>query len=166
VPRVKLARDDPISKIHLSYIQGTTDRIAHILKKVNVSSSFKPLNTFKNSLRCVKDPIDPKDSKGVYLVRCSCGISYIGKICRSIKQRTIEHATYIRHNRSRSSALAKHAENLKHHVFIEESKVIARVDHSHHRKFREAIEIERHARNLNRDDGWKLSKNWIPSLPS
>lgn len=120
---------------------------------------FKPLNTIKNSLRSVKDPIEPKDSKGVYLVPCSCGIPYIGETGRSIKQRINEHATNLRHNLSPSSVLAEHAKKSKHHVFTEESKVIAKVDHFHHRKFREAIEIERHARNLNKDDDWKLSKS-------
>jgi len=83
--RVKATRDDPISKVHLPYIQGTTYRISHILKKINVASSFKPLNRIKNSLRSVKDTIDPYDSKGVYLVPFSCGIPYIGETSRSIK---------------------------------------------------------------------------------
>ena len=32
------------------------------------------------------------------------------------------------------------------------------------RKFREAIEIEKQLNNLNKDDGWKISQNWIPTL--
>jgi nucleoside-specific outer membrane channel protein Tsx len=31
-------------------------------------------------------------------------------------------------------------------------------------KFREAIEIEKQPNNRNRDDGWKISQNWIPTL--
>jgi len=60
---------------------------------------------------------------------------------------------------SHSPSLAEHAEKSKHHVCIEESKVIARVDHFHHNKLTEAIEIDRHAINTNRDDGWKLNKS-------
>ena len=67
-----------------------------------------------------------------------------------------EHSADIRHNRYRTSALAEHVEKSCRHVCIEDSKVIARVDHFHHRKLREAIEIEQHAKNLNYDDGWKL----------
>ena len=70
----------------------------------------------------------------------------------------------IRHNWSCTSALAEHVEKSCHHVCIEDSKVVARVDHFRHRKLREVIEIERHAKNLNRDDGWKLSKSWAPIL--
>ena len=93
------------------------------------------------------------------MVPCSCDNPYIGEIGRSIRQRINEHAADIRHNRSRTLALAEHAKKSCHHVCIEDSKVIAKVDHFHHRKLREAIEIERHAKNLNRDDGWKLSKS-------
>ena len=49
-------------------------------------------------------------------------------------------------------------------MFVEDSEVVAKVDHFYHRKLREAIEIERHAKNLNRDDGWKLSKSWTSTL--
>jgi len=70
----------------------------------------------------------------------------------------------IKHGRTKSSALAEHAEKTKHHVCIEEADVIARISQFHHRKFREAIEIERRPSNLNRDDGWKISRWWIPAL--
>ena len=98
------------------------------------------------------------------MVPCSYGTPYIGETSQSIRQRIFEHDADIRHNRSRTSALAEHAGKSCHHVCIEDSKVIAKVDHFHHRKLREAIEIERHPRNLNRDDGWKLSKSWTPAL--
>ncbi len=42
----------------------------------------------------------------------------------------------------------------------------AKVGHYHHRKFKEAIEIKKHMRNFNRDDCWKISKNWVPTLSS
>ena len=120
----------------------------------------------RNLLKSVKDPICPKEGKGVYLIPCSCGTPYIGETGRSISQRIHEHAADLKHNRSRSSALAEHAEKTKHHIFIEYAKVIARIDHFHHRKLREALEIEKRPVNLNRDDGWSISRCWIPSLHS
>jgi len=85
--RVNPAHDDHISKVQLSFIQGTADRTAHILKKNRVYASFKPLNTIRNYLRYVKDPVDPKDIEEVYSITCSYGFPYIGEIGCSINQR-------------------------------------------------------------------------------
>ena len=119
----------------------------------SVLVTFRPLNTIRMSLRSVKDPIDPKDMKGVFMIPCSCGTPYIGETGHSINQRISEHAVDLKHRRARSSALAEHAEKIDHHVCIEEASVIARVSHFHHRKFREALEIEKRPSNLNGEDG-------------
>ena len=165
-PRVKKYPCDRLSGVHLPFIQGTKDKIARILKKHNVSSTFKPSRTIRSSLRSVKDPICPKDSKGVYLIPCSCGTPYIGETGRSVSQRIQEHVADLKHNRSRSSALAEHAEKTNHHICIEDAEVIANIDHFYHRKLREALEIEKRLVNLNRDDGWSVSRCWIPALHS
>ena len=115
----------------------------------NISSTFKPLRTIQSSLRSIKDPIFPKDGKGVYLIPCS---PYIGETNRSTNQRIHEHVIDLKHSRSHSSALAEHAKKTKHHNCIEDAQVIARIDHFHHRKLREALEIEKKSVSLNRDD--------------
>ena len=117
------------------------------------------MNTISRCLKLVKDHIDHKHHKGVYLVPCSCGKAYIGKIGRSILTRIQEHAADIKHNCSKTLALAKHSSKTNHHICIENSCVVAKIDHYHHRKFREAIKIGKHPINLNRDDGWKISDN-------
>ena len=163
-PFVQKDSKDRILGVHLPYIKGTTDRITRILKKHNIPSTFRPLNTIHSSLRSVKDPVDPKDMKGVYIIPCSCEAPNIGETSRSINQKVSEHATNLRHGRAKSSTLTKHAEKTKHQVSIEEAQVIARVAQFHHRKLREALEIEKRPLNLNRDDGWKISRWWIPTL--
>ena len=150
----------------LPYVQGTTDKIGRILRSHNVPMTFRPLNTICSSLISVKDPIDPKDMKGVYIIPCSCGPPYIGETGRSINQRISEHEADLKHRQTKSSALAEHAEKTNHHVCIEEASVIAKVSHFHHRKFREAFEIEKRPSNLNRDGGWKISQCWVPTLSS
>lgn len=100
------------------------------------------------------------------IIPYSCGTPYIGETGCSINQRISEHATDLKHRRTKSSALAKHVENTKHHVCIEEANVIAKVSQFHHRKFRESLEIEKRLNNLNREDGWKISSCWIPALSS
>lgn len=121
-----------IPGVNLPYVQGTTDKITRILKKHNVLATFRPLNTIRRSLRSVKDPIDPKGMKGVYIIPCSCGTPYIGETGCSINQRIGEHAANIKHRRTKSSTLAEHVERTKHHVCIEEASVIARVSQFHH----------------------------------
>jgi hypothetical protein len=78
-PRSKTQTNNDVSKVFLPYIQGTTDKLARILKKKNIGATFKPINTIRNSLRSVKDPIDPIEQKGVYMIPCSCGKQYIGE---------------------------------------------------------------------------------------
>eukprot|EP00253_Pinus_taeda_P003009 PITA_03009 len=165
-PSIQKDPKDRVMGVHLPYIQGTTDKISKILKKHNVLATFRPLNTIRGSLRYVKYPIDPKDMKGVYVIPYSCGTPYIGETGRSINQRINEHSNDLRHGRAKSSALAEHAEKTKHHVYIEEARVIAKVAQFHHQNFREALEIEKRPNNLNRDDDWKISGCWIPALSS
>ena len=132
----------------------------------NVCLKIISLSLTRSSFRLVKDPVFPKDSKGVYLIPCSCGMPYIGETSRSINQRIQEHIADLIHCRSRSSAVAEHADKTNHHICIEDAEVIANIDHFHHRKLREALEIEKRPVNLNRDNGWTISRCWIPALHS
>ena len=105
--------------------------------------------------------------KGVYIIPCSCGIPYIGETGRSISQRISEHATDLKHRRTKSSDLVEHAEKTKHHVCIEEASVIARVSQFHHRKFREALEIEKGQEiSIEMMVGRSIVVGSLPSLPS
>jgi len=164
IPRNKEQTNNDVSKVFLPYIQGTTDKLSRILKKKSVGETLKPLNSIRNSLRLVKDHVDPIEHKGFYRILCLCGKQYIGETSRSFRIRIQEHAADIKHNRTHPSALAEHSDKTKHHICIEETKILAKIDHYHNRKFREAIEIEKQPNNLNRDDGWKISQNWIPTL--
>ena len=125
-----------MSKVYLPYIQGTTYKLARILKKKNIGENFKPLNTIRNSLRSVKDFVDPIEHKGVYMVPCSCGKQYIGETGCSFRIRIQEHATDIKHNRTHPLALTENSDKTKHRICIEETKILVRIDHYHNRKFR------------------------------
>ena len=93
------------------------------------------------------------------MVPRSCGKTYIGETGRSIHTRIQEHVADIKPNCSKTSALAEHSSKTNHHICIESCKVVAKIDHYHHTKFREAIEIGKHPNNLNCDEGWKFSDN-------
>ena len=132
--------------------------INYNLKNHKVHSTFKPFNTIQSSLRSVKDPVDPKNMKSVYIIPFSCGTPYVGEIDHSIKQRIQEHATdikhgrthfsNIKHGRTHSSTSAEHTKKRKHHIYIEDLRVTAKIDHFLQPKFRETIEIEKRPSNL------------------
>jgi hypothetical protein len=74
------SRDNHPSKIaHLPYIKGVTDRISKVLRKKEITTSFKPVETIRQKMRSVKDKIDHHQYKGVYKVEFSCGKCYIGE---------------------------------------------------------------------------------------
>ena len=110
----------------------------------------------------VKYPINPKKQKGVYKTPCSYGEAYIGEIGCSIKTRLKEHSVDIQHERIKNSATAEHSHTTKHHICLEESRVLAIVPNYYKRKIREAIEIEKCTKNFNRDDGLKLKEAGKP----
>ena len=125
---------------------------------------FSPPNNIKKLLRSVKDRVDPSLKKGVYLIPCECGKTYIGETRRSIRTRVKEHSADIRLNRTHKSALAEHSHNTKHPIKIEDTQVLAHVDNWSRRRVREAIEVVKNPNYLNKDDGLSISRSWLPNL--
>ena len=150
--------------INLPYIKGTTERIAKILRKENIKVSFSPPNSLRTMLDHAKDSINPSLHRGVYSIPCTCGKQYIGETGRSFQIRLKEHIADIKHNRVKKSALAEHYHHTGHHLCIEDTKFIAKIDHYEKRKIWEALEIELQKNNLNRDDGMQISEAWKPVL--
>ena len=56
-------QNEIIKSIKLPYIQGTTNKIANILRKKRIRVSFSPLNTLHGILDHSKDQVDPKRIK-------------------------------------------------------------------------------------------------------
>ena len=110
-------------------------------------------------MRTVKDKIDEVLQKGVYKVICSCGLNCIGEIGQSLKGRMKEDMTDIHNQHIRTSALVEHSEKTKHHIYIEETSMLSRENHYYKTRFREALEIIKHPKNLTRDGGFEVSKN-------
>ena len=115
-------------------------------------------------MRSVKDSVDHTQFRGVYKIPCSCKISYIGEMGRSFHTWLKEHGADIRKERICSSDLAEHVAKTKHHIFLEDTIILAKEDHYFKRKFREALEIIKLPHNLNRDGGLEVSTSWLPSL--
>ena len=135
--------DTTLPRITLPYIHGTTIKIANILKKKDIRVVFAPPNSVKNLLNKAKDLVDPRNHKGVYKIPCSCGEAYIGETRRSIETRLKEHSADLRYDRIKSSAIGEHSHNTKHHICLENSKVLAIVPNYYKRKICEATKIEK-----------------------
>jgi hypothetical protein len=46
----------------------------------------------------------------------------------------------------------------------EDTTILAKENHLFKRRIREAIEIQKHLGNVNRDNGIELSENWLPLI--
>ena len=79
-PKMRILDNVNESIVVLPYIQGTTDRVAKILRKRKIKIAFSLPNSLRNMLDKAKDPIDPKHKKIVYVIPCSCGKVYTMKL--------------------------------------------------------------------------------------
>lgn len=66
--KIRKELGESVSSVQLPFILGTANKIAQILRKHDVSSTFRPLNTIHNSLGSVKDLVECKNMKCAYLV--------------------------------------------------------------------------------------------------
>ena len=115
-------------------------------------------------MRTIKDKIDEHPQKGVHKVTCSCYLKYIGEIGRSLKVGIKEHEANICKQCIHTSALTEHLEKTRHHICLEETSMLARENHYYKRHFKEALEIIKHPKKLNRDGGFEVSKTWVPLI--
>jgi len=98
------------------------------------------------------------------MIPCECGKVYISERGRSIRTRVKENCADIWLDRTQKSTLAKHSHGTKHPIKIEDMKVLAHVDNWSLRRITESIEIAKHPKCLNRDDGLTISMSWLPNL--
>ena len=110
-------------------------------------------------MRSIKDKLNPHNGKGIYKIECSCGKCYIGETGRSSQVRIKEHGADIKNECIRTSALVEHSPKTRHHVRLEDTKILAKENHLFKCRIREAIEIHKHPSNLNIDSGLELSEN-------
>jgi hypothetical protein len=102
----------------------------------------------------------------VYRIPCECGRVYIGQMGRSVDIRLKEHQRHLRLEHPDKSAVAENSIDQGHSIQFHNASIFAMktryIDHI----VREAIEIELHPYNINREGGFCLSKSWKPLIGS
>ncbi|XP_071053515.1 uncharacterized protein [Onthophagus taurus] len=146
--------------ICLRYVSGVTERIARHLKKNDIVVRYGTVSKIRNTLPIAKDKLTPLKGAGVYRLSCSCGKVYVGQTGRNVECRIKEHERDVRLKKTQQSAVAEHCHAKGHRIDFEQTKVLARDNRYYQRLTREAIEIHRHKNNVNREDGWELSRTW------
>nr|XP_022907442.1 uncharacterized protein LOC111418960 [Onthophagus taurus] len=124
------------------------------------TSRYGTVSKIQNALPIAKEKLTPLKGAGVYRLSCSCGKYYVGQTGRNIECRIKEHERDVRLRKIQQSAVAEHCHKGGHSIEFEKTKVLARNGHYFQRLTRAAIEIHRHGNNMNRQDGWELSRTW------
>jgi hypothetical protein len=113
----------------------------------------------------VKDNLGLKTS-GMYSVPCKCGQVYNGQTSCSIKTRVKDHQCHICLEHADRSAVAKHGISLGHCIQLQNTTILSTKSRYMDWMIREAIELELHPNNMNREDGLCLSWSRKPLIHS
>jgi hypothetical protein len=103
---------------------------------------------------------------GVYCIPCESSQLCGGQTGHLIDTRLMEHQQHVRLEHPDKSAMVVHSVNLMHRIQLHHTGILSSKPEYVDRIITEAIEIEHHPNNKNREDGFCPSKSWKPLVCS
>jgi hypothetical protein len=134
-----------------------------MLAKYNIKSVAPSAKKIAGYLPPYKEKLGLR-TPGIYTISCECGMVYIGQSGQTIQLRIKEHNRNTQLAQLEKPAVAEHGFNNNQTINRPYTRLISAKSGYLDRITREAIEIELHPRNLNREDGLMFSKSWAPLL--
>jgi hypothetical protein len=157
--------NEPNTVTFLPFAGTIFNPISRVLAQHNIKSVG--LHHMKlSSLFClVKDHLGLR-KPGVYRIPCECERVFIGQTDRFMDIRLNEHQRHIQLEHPDKSAVDEQSINYRHCIYFHNSSILTTKTRYMDRTVREAIEIELHPYNINRESGFCLSKSWKPLIGS
>jgi hypothetical protein len=116
-------------------------------------------------LRPVKDCLGLRTQR-VYRIFCECCRVYFGHTGPYVDIRFYEHQRHVRLEHPDKSDVAENSIDQRHRIQFHNSSILATKTRYMDCIVREAIEIELHHNNINKEGGFCLSKSWKPLIGS
>ncbi|XP_011883688.1 PREDICTED: uncharacterized protein LOC105570848, partial [Vollenhovia emeryi] len=129
---IKLPKDKEIKKFDarlymtLPYIKGSSENIAHKLKKCGLNTVYTIPKKLNTTITKGKDRLaDEKRTDIVYRILCeNCNASYIGQTKRHLATRIKEHFNDIKKDVDNHSVVTKHRTNHGHDFHWQSPKIL------------------------------------------
>lgn len=112
---LKRIKTNEMTRKSFNYNPALTNKIKNKFKRHNIEMVFRSNCKLKNLLGSTKDKRVKTEKSGIYRATCEvCGITYVGKCIRAIKQRITEHLRYIKNKDVEETAFTEHVVKERH----------------------------------------------------
>ena len=144
----------------LPYIRGLSESLERACHHLNVKLVFKSTRTLRSLLTKVKSRTVREKIKGViYIVKCSCGDTYVGETGRTLDVRLKKHKRAVKMD-NQNNGIAVHANKTLHDIQWDSAEVLERKSNLYKRKFKEALHIKDENLPMNLDQGFQINPIW------